>query len=68
METEYLMRQAFKYEILRDALFVNSKMSEWSGELRFVDEKICHLLKIIDQDRYEGRLEDLKEEKDNRDN
>lgn len=66
METEYLMRQAFKYEILRDALFVNSKMSEWTGELRFDDEKICDLLKIIEQDRYEGRLEDLKEMEDNR--
>ena len=68
MENEYLMREAFKYELLRDVLFANSKISSWSDDLRFDDEKICDLLKIIEQDRYEGRLEDLKEREDNGDN
>lgn len=68
METEYLMRQAFKYELLRDALLANSAISEWYGNLMFDNEKICDLLKIIERERYEGRLEALKEREDNRDN
>lgn len=68
MKNVYLMRHAFKYELIRDVLFNNSKMSEWTGELRFDDRKICDLLKIIEQDRYEGHLEDLKEREDNGDN
>lgn len=39
METEYLMRQAFKYELLRDALLANSAISEWYGNLMFDNEK-----------------------------
>ena len=68
METEYLMREAFKYELLRDALFDNSEISAWSNDLRFDDEKICDLLRLIERDRYEECLEDLKESKDNGDN
>lgn len=67
MVNEYLMREAFKYELLRDVLFNNSAIS-WSGDLRFDDEKICNLLKIIELERYEGHLEDLKEREDNGDN
>lgn len=68
MENEYLMREAFKYELLRDVLFNNSAISAWSGDLRFDDEKICNLLKIIDRERYYGWLEELKEREDNGDN
>lgn len=67
MENE-LMRKAFKYEILRDALFNNSEISTWSGDLKFDEEKICDLLKIIERERYKGRLEDLKEREANGDN
>lgn len=63
MENEYLMRKAFNYELLRDVLFANSDISAWSSDLRFDDEKICDLLKIIEQERYKGRLEDLKDMK-----
>lgn len=65
---EYLMRKAFKYELLRDVLIGNSEISTWSDDLRFDDEKICDLLKIIEREIYEGRLEDLKEREDNGDN
>lgn len=68
MEDEYLMRKAFKYELLIDALFDNSTISTWYAGLRFDDEKINDLLKIIARERYEGRLEDLKEREDNGDN
>lgn len=68
MEYEYLMRKAFKYELLIDTLFDNSEISAWSGGLRFYDEKIDNLLKLIERERYELRLEDLKEREDNGDN
>lgn len=68
MENEYLMRKAFKYELLRDALFNNSKISAWSGDLRFDEEKICDLLKIIERERYEGTLRIFERENDNEDN
>ena len=68
MENEYLMRKEFKYELLRDVLFNNSEISTWSSDLRFDDGKICDLLKIIERERYEGRLENLKERGDNGDN
>lgn len=68
MENEYLMRKAFKYELLIDMLFDNSTISTWFDGLRFDDEKICDLLKIIARERYEGRLEDLKNRGDNGDN
>ena len=68
MENEYLMRKVFKYELLRDALFDNSEISVYSSCLRFDDEKICDLLKMIERERYEGRVEDLKEREDNGDN
>lgn len=68
MENEYLMRKAFKYELLIDTLFDNSTISTWADDLRFDDEKICDLLKLIELDSYEGRLEYLKRREDNGDN
>ena len=62
MENEYLMRKAFKYELLRDVLFNNSEISSWSDDLRFDDEKICNILKIIEPDMYEDALRRFERE------
>ena len=62
MENEYLMRKAFKYELLRDVLFNNSEISSGSDDLRFDDEKICNILKIIEPDMYEDALRRFERE------
>ena len=59
-EYEKLIITAYAFDFLTDSIFINSSLSYSEESLRFNDDSLNDVLKVMAAERYDARFAELK--------